>query len=68
MRTPDWDAVLDAATGPARADLDSLSERRVHPATTPDEIRAVVDVPLTDAGVPPVEGDGGGPRATPAAP
>jgi hypothetical protein len=53
--TSDWDGVLDEATSAARAYFASLPDRRVYPDTTPDQIRAVVDVPLTDAGEPAVE-------------
>jgi glutamate/tyrosine decarboxylase-like PLP-dependent enzyme len=55
VHTSDWDAVLDTATAAARGYLGSLSDRRVYPDTSPDKIRAVVDVPLTDAGVTPEE-------------
>jgi glutamate/tyrosine decarboxylase-like PLP-dependent enzyme len=48
----DWDAVLDAATTAARRYLASLPDRRVYPDTSPEAIRAVVDVPLPDAGTP----------------
>jgi glutamate/tyrosine decarboxylase-like PLP-dependent enzyme len=52
----DWDAVLDEATSAARAYFASLPDRRVYPeAATPEQIRAVVDAPLTDAGEPAAE-------------
>jgi glutamate/tyrosine decarboxylase-like PLP-dependent enzyme len=47
-----WDEVLDAATASARAYLASLPDRRVHPVTSPEAIRAVFERPLSDAGEP----------------
>jgi glutamate/tyrosine decarboxylase-like PLP-dependent enzyme len=55
MHTSDWDAVLDATTTAARRYLASLPDRRVHPDVTPEEIRAVVDVPLPQVGLPAAE-------------
>jgi glutamate/tyrosine decarboxylase-like PLP-dependent enzyme len=55
MHASDWDGVLDTATAAARRYLGSLPDRQVAPDTTPDEVRAVVDGPLGDAGVPAVE-------------
>jgi glutamate/tyrosine decarboxylase-like PLP-dependent enzyme len=55
VRLSDWDAVIDAATGPARRYLAGLPDRPVYPSTTPEEIRARLDVPLTDAGLPAAE-------------
>lgn len=52
MQRSDWDAVLEAATAGARSYLASLPDRRVYPDTSPDEVRAAVDVPLTDASLP----------------
>ncbi len=55
MKRSDWDAVLDAAVAAARSYLASLPDRRVYPDTSPDEVRAVVDVPLPDRSLPPAE-------------
>jgi hypothetical protein len=52
LQPPPYDEVIDAAIGPARAYLRSLPDRRVYPDTSPDEIRAVLDVPLQPAGEP----------------
>ncbi|MFA9444051.1 aspartate aminotransferase family protein [Egicoccus sp. AB-alg6-2] len=52
MQGDDWDAVLDVAVPAARRWFTRLPERRVHPDTSPEEIRAVVDRPLPDAGTP----------------
>lgn len=50
MTTDDWDRVLDEATSAARRYLASLPDRRVHPDTTVEAIRAVLDGPLPDRG------------------
>ena len=55
MHESDWDAVLDAATSAARAYLATLADRRVHPGAAPADVRAVLDIELTDAGLPPEE-------------
>ena len=55
MHISDWDAVVDAAVSGARSYLASLPERRVYPDASIEEIRAAVDVPLTDAGESPAD-------------
>ena len=55
VNVSDWDAVLDAVLPAARSYLDSLPDRRVYPDTTPDAIRAVVDRPLPETGMPAAE-------------
>ena len=50
MRALNWDGVLDTAVAAARDYLHSLPERQVYRVATPDEIRAVLDVPLPDSG------------------
>ena len=50
MRSSDWEAVLDAASGEILTYLGSLPDRRVDPDTTPDEIRQVLDRPLPEEG------------------
>lgn len=50
MQQSDWDAVLDAVDEPIRSYLRSLPTRRVGHAADPDEVRAAVEVPLTDEG------------------
>jgi glutamate/tyrosine decarboxylase-like PLP-dependent enzyme len=55
MHTSDWDAVIDAATSAARGYLASLPSRPVYRVAEPDEVRALIDVPLTDAGLPPAQ-------------
>jgi glutamate/tyrosine decarboxylase-like PLP-dependent enzyme len=55
VHAPDWDGVLDTATDAARRYLGSLPDRRVYPDTTPEEIRSIVDLPLSDAGLPAAE-------------
>lgn len=52
MHDPDREAALEAATSAARDYVASLSDRRIHPDTSPAEVRAALDVPLTDAGLP----------------
>lgn len=55
MHVSDWDEIIDAATSAARGYLASLPDRRVYPDTSPAEIRAVVDRPLSDVGSPAAE-------------
>jgi glutamate/tyrosine decarboxylase-like PLP-dependent enzyme len=55
LQQPPYDEVIDAAIGPARAYLRSLPDRPVYPDTSPDEVRAVLDVSLQPAGEPAVE-------------
>ena len=55
MREVPFGEVLDAVAGPAHRYLDSLSERRVWSAATPDEVRAVLDRPLPEGSSDPVE-------------
>jgi glutamate/tyrosine decarboxylase-like PLP-dependent enzyme len=52
VREADWDEVIDAAIGPARRYLASLPTRRVYPSTSPEQIRSIVGVALTDRGEP----------------
>ncbi|MFP4634591.1 MAG: pyridoxal phosphate-dependent decarboxylase family protein [Nitriliruptoraceae bacterium] len=55
MLASDWESVLEVATSAAREYLASLPERRVYPTTSPDEVRAALDAPLGDAGMPPAD-------------
>lgn len=59
MKQSDWKAVLDAATGPALAYLESLPDRPVYRMAAPDEIRAVVGGPLPENSTPPDKVVGG---------
>jgi glutamate/tyrosine decarboxylase-like PLP-dependent enzyme len=52
---PSYEEVIDAAVAHARAYLRSLPDRRVYPDTSPDEVRAVLDVPLSATGEPAAE-------------
>jgi glutamate/tyrosine decarboxylase-like PLP-dependent enzyme len=49
------EAILDALTEPMTGYLSSLPSRRVWPATTPDAVRQVVDMPLPDRSTDAVE-------------
>jgi glutamate/tyrosine decarboxylase-like PLP-dependent enzyme len=49
MERSDWEAVLDAATGPALKYLESLSERKVFNRVDPSEIRSRLVEPLPDS-------------------
>lgn len=53
MRRSNWDAVLDAADGPARRWLAGLPDVRVGHAVEPDVVRAAITAELTDAGIAP---------------
>jgi hypothetical protein len=55
MPPPDLDAVLETATVAARRYLGSLPDRQVYRPVAPDEVRALVDRPLPDDGLPPEE-------------
>lgn len=55
MRESDWDAIIQAAMGPAASYLSSLPDRPVYRPTDPDEIRALLDGPLPEQGSCPSE-------------
>ena len=50
MRQSEWEKVIDAATGPAAAYLESLPDRPVYRPTDPDDIRALLGGPLPAEG------------------
>lgn len=55
MRGSDWAGLLDVVRDSAGSYLSSLPTRRVAPDTTPDQVRAVLDVPLEEDGIPAAE-------------